>query len=77
MPLNEVYSLIVNDLYNIDTAEELYKCLENRSQRNPMYYAIFKKFKELYDNQIIEGKVSYDTEARITAIRNAIKSHKI
>lgn len=77
MPLNEVYSLVVNDLHSIDTVEELYKELEKKAESNGMYYVLFKKFKTLYDNQVVDGKVNYDIEATITNIRNAIKSQKI
>lgn len=83
MPINEVFNIIVNDLGDVDSVQELYDRLKQKADYNPMYWKVFNKFDEIYSNQYIRDEngniigINYDNEAFVTQIFNSIKSQRI
>lgn len=54
MPISQVYQILLNDLYDIESAEDLYYRLKNRALTNPVYAYIFNKFSEEYNNRYVQ-----------------------
>lgn len=79
MPVNMVYQLVVNNLHDIRTPQQLLEQLERLSKTQPMFLYLYNKFNALVKNAYTVDengsvKINYDDEAYMLQITSAIRS---
>lgn len=81
MPLEEVYNVVVNNLYNVRSIEQLRYEIEKRAAYDPMYMMINEKFQDLYELAYYtddngNAQINYDAESMLIQILMAVRSQK-
>lgn len=83
IPIHEVYKVVLNDLHDVKSPQELYNRLQKNSIDNPTYRHLFNIYKDYYNSMYIYDKdgniikTNYDNEGFVYQMFQAISSQKM
>lgn len=83
IPIHEVYKVVLNNLHDVKSPQELYNRLQKNSIDNPTYRHLFNIYKDYYNSMYIYDKdgniikTNYDNEGFVYQMFQAISSQKM
>lgn len=82
MPMNQVYNLLVNELYKCESIQELDKTLQAKSEQTPLYTYVYNKFHALYEKCYTTDEngntiTDYNAESYCIGLLSALHSQKL
>lgn len=83
MPLEEVYNVIINDMHEATSIEDLKERMRQKQNKSPMHAYVYQKFMKLtdgmytYDEDGSIVNIDYDKEAFAINILSLVRSQKL